>query len=162
VNRVEGAALGGDGDEALGAVVRAVEGQAAGEAAAGRQHRGGDAGRVADAVDGVGDGGGVRAAGEVQDLHAVIPGDLQRHRLGGRAGLEVQLRGAGAGDDVHLHRDVRIGAEVGLRDVQRGHLAGGHAAGQVIEAAVDEVQSGEGGRVADAGDALDGGIDLEL
>src|SRR5205085_7220705 len=102
------------------------------------------------------------AAGERQHLHALGPGDLQRHRVGDRAAGVLQFRGAGAGDDVDVDGDRLRSAEVGLRDVQRLDVGGVHAAGDVVQAPVQQVQAGERRGVADAGDALDGGVHLEL
>jgi hypothetical protein len=57
----------------------------------------------------------------------------------------------------------RLGrAEVRLIDLQAGERRVARAAGDVVEAAVDQPQAGERRRVADAGDRLDRRIDLQL
>src|SRR5205085_3941947 len=99
---------------------------------------------------------------EGEDLDALVARDLQRDRAGDRAGGELELRRPRAGHHVDVHRDHAGGAEVGLRDVQGLDVGGVHAARDVVQAAVEQVEPRERGGVADAGDALDRRVDLEL
>ena len=69
-------------------------------------------GRIADAVDGIRDRRRLGAGGERERLHALVAGDLERDRLGDAAAAELEVGGLRAGDDVHLHRDRGVRAEV--------------------------------------------------
>ena len=157
----KGAGLGADGDEVLGAVADAPERDA-------RRRIGPidvvnvDARGVLNAVHRIRNRRGGRTAGECQDVHAVIAGDFQRDGRPDGARLELEPGLLAGGQHLNGDRRERGGSEVGLLDVQRLDRVAVDAAGDVIQVAVEQMQAGECGGVADARDALDGGVNLKL
>ena len=125
---VDGAERAADGlhrGKGTGAVVGRLEDQVAATV-----NRGTDSGRIRDAVDGRLDFRHRGAAIEVEDVISLVATDLQHDVRRQRAAGVGQRSLRRLGVDLHVNTDRRLGAEVGLVDLQIADIGAARRAGE--------------------------------